>query len=56
MLENYDPKRFDGVWISDTKFAFHSQDHNIKLFDCQSMNQTTIMSNSTIVIDLKIII
>ena len=50
IMGNYDAKRFDGIWISASKFVYKTSDHNIKLFNCEGLNETLILSNSTIVI------
>lgn len=49
LIENFEPKRFDGNWISHNKFAYLSEDLNIKVFSCDGLNSTTIVSNHTII-------
>ncbi len=50
MAESFEPKRFDGQWISENKFAYLNEYNNIMLFNCDGLNSTTVISNLTIVI------
>jgi len=50
IAESFDPKRFDGQWISEKKFAYLNEHNNIMLFNCDGLNSTTVVSNLTIVI------
>ncbi len=50
LAESFEPKRFDGQWISENKFAYLNEYNNIMLFNCDGLNSTTVISNLTIVI------
>lgn len=49
LIQNYEPKNFDGQWISTSEFAYQTEDKNIKLFNCNKLNSTKILANNKII-------
>lgn len=46
--KNFEPKRFNGIWLNNRQFAYMTDNSNIMLYDCQNLNQTLLLPNSTI--------
>lgn len=49
LTKNFDPKRFNGSWINNNEFVYIAEDMNIRLFNCEKLNSSIILSNHTIV-------
>lgn len=49
LVKSFDPKKFEGQWLSESEFALQTDDKNIKLFNCNKLNSTIILSSDTIV-------
>lgn len=45
---DFEPKRFNGNWISKNQFSFLDKNKDIRLFNCDWLNSTVLLSNHNI--------